>query len=323
MGIGLITAAVMLFAIGDVASKHLTMLYAVPLVMALRYGINLGLIVAFFGPRHGRAILRVNRPWLVGLRAASLTLGSLMMGLALRHMPVAETVAIIYLSPFLVMIAAVWLMGEAASPAAWIGAAIGFAGVLLIARPGSGLDFWGVIFSLINAVCAATYNLLSRELAKTETTPALMFHTAWVGLAAFCVMLAATGAGALPQGFDWAYIALLGIIGLAVAMAVLHGTGSRAHAIGWATLSGLAEPLGAALAYAFVNPSSSASSFGGMFAVSAGMMVYVCLTELLPAAYREHPSARLVAHAFLAGCAVMASSLVLEKFNNESADGPP
>jgi ZIP family zinc transporter len=109
--------------------------------------------------------------------------------------------------------------------------------------------------------------------------------------------------------------------GLAVAMAVLHGTGSRTHAIGWATLSGLAEPLGAALAYAFVNPTSSASSFGGMFAVSAGMMVYVCLTELLPAAYREHPSARLVAHAFLAGCAVMASSLVLEKFNN--SDSPP
>ena len=215
MGIGLITAAVMLFAIGDVASKHLTMLYAVPLVMALRYGINLGLIVAFFGPRHGRAILRVKRPWLVGLRAASLTLGSLMMGLALRHMPVAETVAIIYLSPFLVMIAAVWLMGEAASPVAWVGAAIGFAGVLLIARPGSGLDFWGVIFSLINAVCAATYNLLSRELAKTETTPALMFHTAWVGLVAFCVMLAATGLGPLPQGFDWAYIALLGIIATA------------------------------------------------------------------------------------------------------------
>ncbi len=212
VGIGLVTLAVMLFAVSDVIGKHLTMLYAVPLVMALRYSINLGLIVAIFGPRHGRAILRVNRPWLVLLRAASLTLGSLMMGLALRHMPVAETVAIIYLSPFLVMFAAVWLMGEKASPVGWIGAAIGFVGVLLIARPGSGLDFWGVIFSLINAVAAASYNLLSRELAKTETTPALMFHTAWVGLAAFCLMLAVSGIGPLPQGMDWAYVTLLGVI---------------------------------------------------------------------------------------------------------------
>jgi drug/metabolite transporter (DMT)-like permease len=215
LGIGLITAAVMLFAIGDVASKHLTMLYAVPLVMALRYAINLALIVAVFAPQQGRAVLRVNRPWLVGLRAASLTLGSLMIGLALRHMPVAETIAIIYLSPFLVMFAAVWLLGEKASPIGWIGAAMGFAGVLLIARPGSGLDFWGVIFSLINACAATCYNLLSRELAKTETTPALMFHTAWVGLAAFCIMLVATGTGPMPQGIDWAFIVLLGIIATA------------------------------------------------------------------------------------------------------------
>ncbi len=215
VGIGLVALAAMLFAIADVAGKYLTMLYAVPLVMALRYGINLGLSVAIFAPREGRALLVANRPWLVLLRAASLTLGSLMMGLALRHMPVAETVAIVYLSPFLVMFAAVWLMRETASTVGWIGAAIGFVGVLLIARPGAGLDFWGVIFSLINACAAATYHLLSRVLSKTETTAALMFHTAWVGLAAFCVMLWVGGAGPLPQGIDWVYIVLLGVISTA------------------------------------------------------------------------------------------------------------
>ncbi|KAJ1619999.1 Zinc/iron permease [Pavlovales sp. CCMP2436] len=105
--------------------------------------------------------------------------------------------------------------------------------------------------------------------------------------------------------------------GLAVAMPILHGTGSRTRAIFWASLSGMAEPLGALLAYIFVNPKTSQSSFGAMFAVSAGMMVYVCLSELLPAAYREHPSPKLVTRAFFAGCLVMASSLVLEKFNAE------
>lgn len=103
--------------------------------------------------------------------------------------------------------------------------------------------------------------------------------------------------------------------GLAVAMPIFHGTGSRFKAIFWASLSGMAEPFGAFLAYLFVNPRTSQSSFGAMFAVSAGMMVYVCLSELLPAAYREHPSTRLVTQAFFAGCLVMASSLVLEKFN--------
>lgn len=101
--------------------------------------------------------------------------------------------------------------------------------------------------------------------------------------------------------------------GLAVAMPVLHGTGSRSTAVFWAALSGMAEPLGALIAYFFVNPRSSESSFGAMFAISAGMMVYVCLSELLPAAYRDHPSAKVVTQSFFAGCFVMASSLVLER----------
>lgn len=106
--------------------------------------------------------------------------------------------------------------------------------------------------------------------------------------------------------------------GLAVAMPIFHGTGSRSKAIFWASLSGMAEPFGAFVAYLFVNPRTSQSSFGAMFSISAGMMVYVCLSELLPAAYREHPSTKLVTQAFFAGCLVMASSLVLEKFNEGS-----
>jgi drug/metabolite transporter (DMT)-like permease len=215
MGIILISLATMLFAMGDTVGKHLTMIYAVPLVMALRYAINLGLVVAVFAPRQGRKLLQAHRPVLVLLRGASLTVGSLMLGLALREMPLAETLSIIYLSPFLVMIMAVWLMGETASPVAWIGAVIGFLGVMLIARPSAGLDFWGVIYSVINAVAAATYQLLSRVLTKTETTPALMFHTAWIGLVSFGGMVMIAGTGPMLRGLDWAFVLVLGVLSTA------------------------------------------------------------------------------------------------------------
>jgi hypothetical protein len=46
-------AGLAFFAVGDVISKHLTMLYAVPLVMALRYAVNLGLLTAVLGPKGG------------------------------------------------------------------------------------------------------------------------------------------------------------------------------------------------------------------------------------------------------------------------------
>merc|ERR1712232_638905 len=80
--------------------------------------------------------------------------------------------------------------------------------------------------------------------------------------------------------------------GLAVAMPLLYGTGSRLKAIGLGTLSGLAEPFGALLASLVANEDSSHSVFGGMFGVTAGMMSYVCIEELLPAAYDEKGVAR-------------------------------
>lgn len=141
---------------------------------------------------------------------------------------------------------------------------------------------------------------------------AIALHNLPEGMATYCASYQSVGTGA-PLTLA---IAIHNIPeGLAVAMPIFHATGSRSKAIFWASLSGMAEPLGALLAYAFVNPRTSQSAFGALFALSAGMMVYVCLSELLPAAYREHPSTRLITQAFFAGCCVMASSLVLEKFN--------
>jgi drug/metabolite transporter (DMT)-like permease len=201
-GVVLVLLAVMFFALGDVVTKHLTMLYAVPLIMALRYLINLTLLVAGLAPRYGWALLRTNRTWLVVLRALCLAVGSLTGGLSLRFMPVAETIAIFYLAPFLVMLLAVRFLGEKVTLAGWIGAGVAFAGVVLIVRPGGGLNPTGVSFALINAVVAALYHLLSRVLARTETTAALQIYTAGIGLLVFCVMLLVTGVEVVPHRMD-------------------------------------------------------------------------------------------------------------------------
>ena len=147
---------------------------------------------------------------MVLLRALCLAAASLTMGIALRHMPVGETVAIIYLAPFLVVLLSGPLLGEKVALAGWIGAAAGFVGVLLIVRPGSGLDPVGVGFALVNAGFAAGYHLLSRVLARTETTIALLFHTALIGTVIFGAMLLWTGLGPLPAGTDVLILLVLG-----------------------------------------------------------------------------------------------------------------
>merc|ERR1712087_682175 len=102
--------------------------------------------------------------------------------------------------------------------------------------------------------------------------------------------------------------------GLAVAMPIFHATGSKSRAVLLGTLSGLSEPFGAVLASFVANENSSKGAFGGMFGLTAGMMTYVCISELLPAAYGEAGVSRgAVVFAFFAGCAVMATSLVAEK----------
>ena len=102
--------------------------------------------------------------------------------------------------------------------------------------------------------------------------------------------------------------------GLAVAMPILYATQKRGRAIALGALSGMSEPFGALLASLVANEDAPPGVFGGMFGLTGGMMVYVCVAELLPSAFGEKgASSHLVTLAFFAGCAVMASSLVIEK----------
>ncbi len=214
-GVALVVAATLLFATADTLGKHLAMLYAVTMVLAARYAVNLTLVTAVMWPRHRSALWRTNRTGLVILRGACLALASISMMLALRLMPVSETVAIIYIAPVMVMLAAGTVLKEQVGLLGVISAALGFAGVLLIARPGSGLDAWGVALSLINACLATGYHLLTRILSRTETTMALMFHTALVGAVLFGALSLVLGSETLPSALDASLMAALGALATA------------------------------------------------------------------------------------------------------------
>ncbi len=163
---------------------------------------NLLLLLVFLVPRHGRELFRTDRTGLVILRGGFLAFASLTMGMALTLMPVAETVAIIYIAPILVMLLSVVLLKERVGPAGWIGAAAGFAGVLLIVRPGSGLVPLGVAFAMANACASAAYHLTTRSLARTESAMAMMVWTALVGTVIFGAMLPWSLRGPVPTWAD-------------------------------------------------------------------------------------------------------------------------
>jgi drug/metabolite transporter (DMT)-like permease len=211
-GVIFVILGVLLFGLGDSLTKYLTERYPIAFVVSIRYGINLVLLVGFLAPRHGVGLIRTNRTGLVLLRAACLCIASLFTGLALRRMPVGEAVAISYLAPIGVMILSGTILGERVRLAGWIAAALGFAGVLLIARPGSGLDALGVLYAVFVAAASTAYHILSRLLARSETTMAMLVFTAGVGWLAFSAVLPCSWPTDLPPLFDLSIILSLGVL---------------------------------------------------------------------------------------------------------------
>ncbi len=98
--------------------------------------------------------------------------------------------------------------------------------------------------------------------------------------------------------------------GIAVSVPVYFATGSRRKAFRLSFLSGLAEPIGAIVGYLVLMPFLSPTMFGIIFAGVAGIMVFISLDELLPAAqkYGEH---HLSIYGLFAGMVVMALSLLM------------
>lgn len=98
--------------------------------------------------------------------------------------------------------------------------------------------------------------------------------------------------------------------GIAVAVPVYFATGDRKKALQLSFLCGLSEPLGAAVAYLILMPYLNDVVFGIVFAAVAGIMVFISLDELLPAAKR-YDETHLPIYGVIGGMAVMAVSLVL------------
>jgi drug/metabolite transporter (DMT)-like permease len=108
-------------------------------------------------------------------------------------------VSIVFLAPMLVVLVAGPVLGEKVAAASVLAAVAGFAGVLLIVRPGGGLDLFGVIFVLTAVATSVVYYLLSRVLARTESTLTMLFYTALVGAVCFGATLPWSWSGPAPD----------------------------------------------------------------------------------------------------------------------------
>ena len=98
--------------------------------------------------------------------------------------------------------------------------------------------------------------------------------------------------------------------GIAVSIPVFFSTGSKKKAFVYSFLSGLSEPLGAVVGFTLLRTFVNDLTFGVVFSMVAGIMVFISLDELLPSA-REYGEALLSIYGLISGMMVMAVSLLL------------
>ena len=141
----------------------------------------------------------------------------------------------------------------------------------------------------------------------TFTALAIAIHNFPEGIATFTAALSDPGIGIAVA----VAVAIHNIPeGIAVAVPIFYATGSKKKAFKLSFLSGLAEPLGAIVGYFLLFWFFNDTILGFVFACVAGIMVYISLDELLPAA-REYGEHHLSIYGLIAGMAVMAVSLLM------------
>lgn len=215
-GILLTCAAVFAFASLDSLSKYLTAFNSVLMILWVRYLAQTCLLAAWQLPRHGLRVLRVNCPGLQVLRGLSLLSISLFFLFALRYLPIGEATAVHFLTPLLVILLAIPMLGERASLAQWLLVAVGFAGVLIIVRPGGGLLTPAMLLPVGSACSYAIFQLLTRRIGTRDSAATTNLVTGLVGALCLTLLLPLFWTG-LPA---WPY--LLGMISLGLIAVTGH-----------------------------------------------------------------------------------------------------
>ena len=137
---------------------------------------------------------------------------------ALSYLPQAEATAITFVAPLLVMLLVGPMLGEQVGRARWLGAAVGFAGMLVVVRPGTALALTGVLFALLTVGCNVAFQILTRKLAASDDSTATIFLSAVTATVVSAAMLPWQDAwGGWPDTLtarELGLMALLGVLGI-------------------------------------------------------------------------------------------------------------
>ena len=210
--LGAVCAAVsvLFFSANDVAIKFLSGGYALHQVVLIRSVPGLAIVIAVIAPlTDGWAIVRTKRLHMHVLRGLCVVFANMTFFLGLAAMPLADAVAIFFVSPLLITIFSVLFLGETVGPKRWTAIAVGFVGVLIMLRPGTGAFQIASLLPFFAAFCYAGIHIITRYIGGTESAGTMAFYIQIMFILVCLAMGLAVGDGRFGDQGDPSLVFLL------------------------------------------------------------------------------------------------------------------
>jgi drug/metabolite transporter (DMT)-like permease len=179
----------------DTTAKYLVRDHSLFLVVWARYLGQMLVVTPFVWHRAGPGFWRTRNLRMQLVRSTFLLAATGCFFGGLRYLPLAEGSAITFLAPILIVVLSQPVLGERPTRARWIASITGFAGILVLLRPGSSVLHPAVLLLVATALCNALYQLLTRMLPG-DSAHTTLFYSALVGAVGLTLVL--------PWGFDGA-----------------------------------------------------------------------------------------------------------------------
>lgn len=198
-----------LFTFNDALGKWMVASVAVGQLLFIRSAAALAVLLPMVHRAGWRQVFLLEQPGRHAIRLALIVAEVACFYLAVRHLPLADVMAVYQATPLIVTVLAIPLLGEAVGWRRGIAVAVGFCGVLLVLQPQAGVFTAPALIALAGSLAYALMMIATRKLRSTGALSLIVYHTLAVG---------AAGLLTLPWGWspvgmlEIAYLALIGVV---------------------------------------------------------------------------------------------------------------
>lgn len=212
VGIGIVSLTYLSFTLLDGSAKWLVGTMPVIMVVWLRFTLHAVMATALFLPLRGAALVRTRYWRWHAARALMFTVMTAINFWALQYLQLTVTTSIQFTVPILIALISATFLGQKLDAGRWMAIVAGFAGVLVIVRPGSAEFHPAMLAAMVNAILYSIFMLMTRRLAAYDSPETIQYLPA-VGAALLLTPFAIASWEWPDTWLEWTVACLLGIFG--------------------------------------------------------------------------------------------------------------